>query len=438
MQFKRIALLTSAACGALAIASSASAAEIGGIEFGGYLRSGAGASSEGGEQACFKLAGAGSKYRLGNECETYGELILNVPAYQLPHSDTSFKLHSRLSLFMPQDLSTSNADVEFAELWGEAQNIGSGAFAKASLWAGKRFYKREDVHITDFFYWNNSGNGAGVENIDFGVGKLSYAFRRNAGDVVTGTTTEFFLDPSDGLTKSRRVNTTNKSVISGHDFRLSDIEVNPGGALTLGVDLRFGDNTDAARDAGVNSKTGQLYNIMHTQKGFLGGVNKLALQYGRGTVANLSPGAPNFSANTSDEAWRIVEQLHWEPAGSKWNGMATFVYEDQIDTQKWISVGARPVYHFDDKWSLAVDVGHDRVKPKDGDTRTLTKLTIAPQLSAGAGFFSRPSLRLFYTYAKWNDAAQTAAPAGDALSATGVFGSSTNGSTIGVQVEGWW
>lgn len=438
MQRKPITLLTAAALGSLTIGTAATAAEIGPFEFGGYLRAGAGKSSEGGEQACFKLNGAGSKYRFGNECETFSELIFGVPVYKLAGTDTTFKLHGRVEMVLPQDLSTADSDFNVAELWGEAQNIGRGAFANASIWAGRRFYMRQDVHITDFFFWNNQGNGAGIENIDVGFGKASYAFRRNTGDVVTGSTNQFFVDPADGLVKSRSVNTTTQSVISGHDFRISNIEVNPGGELTLGVDLRFGDNTDSARDAGVKNRNGQMYNIMHTQKGFLGGVNKIALQYGRGSVANLSPSAPNFSAGASDEAWRIVEQLHWEPEGSKLNGMATFVYEDQKDKQTWISVGARPVYHFDDRWSLAFDVGHDRVKPDNGKTRTLTKFTIAPQISAGAGFFSRPSLRLFYTYAKWNDAAQAAATAGDALSSTGVFGSSTNGSTIGVQIEGWW
>ena len=47
-----------------------------GTAFHGYVRAGAG-RSEGDKQACFKLAGAGSKYRLGNECEQYAELELD-------------------------------------------------------------------------------------------------------------------------------------------------------------------------------------------------------------------------------------------------------------------------------------------------------------------------------------------------------------------------
>jgi len=434
---KKVLVPGIAAVGMLAACSAWAAPSVP-LEFGGYIRSGLGASSEGGDQTCFQVAGAGSKYRLGNECETYGELILGANLYQMPQSDTTFKVHTRMSLFMPQNFDAADTETDFPEVWAEADKIGTGMLANARLWVGKRFYQRQDVHITDFYFWNNSGKGGGIENVDLGFGQFSYAYRRNTGDVITGSTTRFELDPSDGLVKPRTVNTTGRSVISGHDFRIGGIKTNPGGELTLGVDLRFADNSDAAKDAGVQNENGQLYNIMHTQQGFLGGFNKLALQYGRGVVANLSPGAPDFAASTSDRAWRIVEQVLWEPEGSRWNGMATAVYENQIGKQKWLSVGARPVYHFDDKWSLAFEVGHDRVKPDNGDTRALTKFTIAPQLSAGPKFMSRPSLRLFYTYAKWNDAAQKAASAGDTLSATGAFGATTHGSTYGLQVEAWW
>jgi hypothetical protein len=45
------------------------------FEFHGYFRSGYGLNSEGGQQVAFEAPGAGAKYRLGNEAETYGEFI---------------------------------------------------------------------------------------------------------------------------------------------------------------------------------------------------------------------------------------------------------------------------------------------------------------------------------------------------------------------------
>src|SRR5262245_43751949 len=49
--------------------------QVGTFEFHGYFRSGYGVNSKGGQQIAFQAPGAGAKYRLGNETETYGELI---------------------------------------------------------------------------------------------------------------------------------------------------------------------------------------------------------------------------------------------------------------------------------------------------------------------------------------------------------------------------
>ncbi|MNT43266.1 Maltoporin precursor [compost metagenome] len=164
----------------------------------------------------------------------------------------------------------------------------------------------------------------------------------------------------------------------------------------------------------------------------------MALQYGKGSAANT--GGFSLGASKDDKVVRLTEQIMIQPKGA-WSGMGTFVYEDKETagvSSKWTSIGARPIYHFTDNYSLAVELGHDIVKPEGGESRNLTKLTFAPQLSAGNSFWSRPVLRAFYTYAKWNKAAQSAAAAETALSSTGVFGGKTNGSSVGFQVESWW
>ena len=79
---------------------------------------------------------------------------------------------------------------------------------------------------------------------------------------------------------------------------------------------------------------------------------------------------------------------------------------------------------------------------KIGGTRKLTKFTVAPTWSpAGQDFWARPEIRLYYTYASWNEAAQRAASlqaAGSALSDSGAFDNARHGSNFGVQVEYWW
>ncbi|HEY0845607.1 MAG TPA: carbohydrate porin [Noviherbaspirillum sp.] len=396
---------------ALALALTASAAQAGiPIDFGGYFRSGFGTSSEGGKEACFGLAGASSKYRLGNECETYGELALGGEAYK-GQNGLGIRINTRLAFVVNQDQDWEQFSPSWREMNVVAENIGTGAFSKAKAWVGKRFYDRHDVHITDYYFWNNSGPGAGLENIDLGPAKLAYAIVRNADTTNSGRTA------------------------LGHDIRVSGIKVNPDGELTLGAQI----NQKRVTSGAPTLAGGHLLTVMHTQGNLMGGFNKIALQYGKGS--GVGTGGINFGAAKDDTVMRVVEQIMVQPSGSKWSGMGTFVYQDTKSAgthTKWTSIGVRPVYHFHENYNLAVELGHDIVKPDGSPTRNLTKLTIAPQLSAGGSFWSRPVLRAYYTYAKWNDAAQAAAAAGSPMSATGVFGSSTNGSTIGFQVETWW
>lgn len=51
------------------------------VDIGGYLRSGYGRTGAGGPMIGFQAPGAASKYRLGNEAETYGELIVGKNFY---------------------------------------------------------------------------------------------------------------------------------------------------------------------------------------------------------------------------------------------------------------------------------------------------------------------------------------------------------------------
>ncbi len=99
----------------------------------------------------------------------------------------------------------------------------------ANIWAGKRFYQRHDVHMIDFYYWDISGPGAGLENIDVGIGKLSLAATRSS---ESGGSSAFGdRDPNTGL---RTYN--NKVPNDVFDVRLAQMAINPGGTLELGVD----------------------------------------------------------------------------------------------------------------------------------------------------------------------------------------------------------
>lgn len=371
------------------------------LDFNGYIRSGA-IWSDSRRTSCLQLPGARSKYRLGNECETYGELSL---AQNLIETDSGGYIAASAMLGFVSDAQDQYEHV--TSFWPEGFFETGGwsdsrLLKDAKYWIGKRYYRRHDIHISDFYYWSNSGYGVGVQDLNLGGAKFSYAYRRNR-----------FVDNEN---------------IYGHDLRWYDITTNTNGALTLGLDLR---NTSDHPTFG--DENGQQLHLQHVQEDIFGGFNKVAFQFGRGIAANLGS-LSDESLTAADKSYRIVEQLLVEP-GTDWSALFALVYERQQGLQTWTSLGLRPVYYLSDHINIAVELGHDRVDPDSGETRTLNKITFATQLAKARGFWSRPVLRAFITYANWNQAARDA---GLAAGTTGVFGTDTHGLNYGIQVEHWW
>ncbi|HNW63065.1 MAG TPA: carbohydrate porin [Piscinibacter sp.] len=406
-KFKRLAI---AAAAASALAAPAVYAQ----EFHGYLRTGVGTTSEGGDQKCFGIAP--SKYRLGNECETYGELAAALP---FGKSDGAWAKYNVMLAFIENngqgDFESVNGgkyDIASRQNWFQAGGFFAkgGALEDAKIWVGKRYYNRHDVHITDYFYWNNSGLGTGIEDINAGAAKLAFAYHQNGNGNNTLST--------------RRLSA-----------RAYDIDVNPGGKLEGELVYLTGSTADKSTTA---PKEGSGFALMleHTQNGVLGGFNKLALIYGKDDAAG---GNWNPTYSTADDGrkgtdeFRIIEQLYFDLKGTGWSGMGTAVYSqvkpDNGDKTTWLSFGVRPQYNFNANVSVAVEAGFDQVK--SGSTKAkLAKLTVAPQYTLSGGFWARPAFRAFATYAKWNDAA--------GAQGGGVFAPDKTGMTYGVQVEAWW
>ena len=97
-----------------------------------------------------------------------------------------------------------------------------------------------------------------------------------------------------------------------------------------------------------------------------------------------------------------------------------------------MSGGARPIVHFTRNVSLAVEGGVDWVKDEAANSEgTLAKITVAPQVSIGNRWNSRPVIRLFVTGATWTD--QFVGRIGGSDNAT-----DNDGLTAGMQGETWW
>ncbi|WP_315251065.1 carbohydrate porin [Pseudomonas fragi] len=382
------------------------------LEFAGYLRSGVGNSLNGGKQSCFKLPGAEAKYRLGNECEQYAELELRQDVYSFDDGSV-LSVDGMASLYNQYDRQLTfqgdNGSARLPQLYAQWSNLPS--LNGGSLWAGRRYYKRNDIHISDFYYWNQSATGAGIEDVLIGGLKYSYAL-------------------------SRKDNLYQENYVTRHDFNVAGFNTNPGGQLELGLSyLDKPERTDA--------HSGWAITAQHVQSEFLGGKNKFAVQYGEGSGTGLGY-TGDFRLDNSSKRYRIVEFFDWQVT-PRFGGQVEAVYQKDFrpdgGNQEWLSLGVRPTYAISEQFKLVTELGHDQVKAADG-TRKLSKFTFAPTWSPkGPGFWMRPEVRLYYTYASWNAAAQRAAnefDAGSALSDSGAFGSARHGSNAGLQVEYWW
>ncbi|ATH79542.1 maltoporin [Vreelandella venusta] len=420
--------------GALCLASGLSAAAAPDIDFTGYARSGIGNTAGGGDQACFKANGAGAKYRLGNECETYAELGFGSTLYE--EGDKSFYFNSMVGYHSNQLNDSEDTGVEMRQLYVQGDNIVE-ALPGASIWAGKRFYRRHDVHINDFFYWDSTGPGAGIENIDVGTGKLHLAWMR-----ATGTDDTEFPDADNRISNDTL------------DIRWSDIPVNADGKLVFGYNYGRAQLSDAQEQYynGSEAERGHLLTVQHEQSNWFGGTNKFAVQYGTDGIINAGNGQGRMNGNPSADAvggdmWRVINHGNVWLSPGKVDLLYAAIYEkkdfDDGSGQTWISGGIRPSYYWTDNLSTALEIGHDHVSFENGGADSnLTKVTLAQQWAAGVSGFARPVIRTFVTYADWHgrDAFQDdgssraldADTVGDAINI-----GDHDGVTFGVQMDVW-
>jgi maltoporin len=123
------------------------------------------------ENTCFKLSGAQTKYRLGNECETWLELGI----FQDIKFDNGIVVHNQVRSSYVGENEASIDFLRWEEAYSEIFNLVDSN--SVSFWLGRRYYKRYDSQISDYFLFNMSGSGLGVDNYRVFNGiTLSYSY----------------------------------------------------------------------------------------------------------------------------------------------------------------------------------------------------------------------------------------------------------------------
>ncbi len=367
----------------------------------GYLRIGVG-STDGGDFTIFQLNGAGSKYRLGNESDVYAEFGLGYRAPLANGSD--FVVEAMVNGYGDSNAFTDGdafaGDSNLVQAYAGIENIGNGAFREAFVWAGRRYYRRRDVHITDFYYENMSGDAVGIENVRLGsVGLSTAAFYYDADDIDYTSTA---LD------------------VRVHDIGFRNGWFGEGGAIWID-----GSGDDQTGDDGYSIR----FHLDNLELGW--GEMRNALMYGAGAGIEFTSTGAAY-ATSDDNRLRFVSQALIRSSEDLESQATLVLQQSQIagEDQTWVSTGIRPQYNFTDNWGAAVEVGFDWFSDDGGD-QSLTKLTLAPFYSFGRkGFFARPQLRAFVTYAEWSDVG--------AITEQAALGNVTDGTSIGIQLEHWW
>ena len=393
--------------------------------FHGYLRAGAGGSAGSGPQSCYGLGGNTMKYRLGNECDSYFEggttWDLNKPG----DDGVVFTGTLWAAEYAPGS-SFGNGTLSLAKAYVEAKNL--DFLNGGVLWIGERYYYRPDIHMLDLQYINLNGNGGGVDNINAGPGKFSYAiFKDN--DNASTMTSGGVLTPTTAAVRQ--------------NFIYKGLPVNPGGKLDLIGSIITGQ--------GVNKNNGYNITLLHNQDAF-GGGNTVGVQYGVGPGTGVSGPccdrigpSGTTAADSGVKRTRVFDHLWIQPTDKFSAEFIALSQKDDgdasigvIGSSTWTSFGVRPVYAVARHVKLQAELGTDSVTFSAGSaSQRLTKLTLAPTIALDSSYWSRPELRFYITHAVWNDAAKAAVnppPAGG----LNPVGASTAGTSAGVQLEAWW
>jgi len=309
----------------------------------------------------------------------------------------------------------------------EAKNVLSPGL---TLWIGSNLYRKNDIHICDYFYFNSlPGQGVGAYYGGLDVAVLTQ----------TGASSFFATDLNAGMPAP----VTPAIVQRERTMFIGQYKVPFGAGTTyvqgLGEFHVVPRSGDAKRDAPDN--------VNPADYGAVGGV-KLHLDLGGGVFSDASARIGNRIANGAesggstyqtfgqpsiDGSYRgaygveLVEHFQWNVGDMvSVNGYATAHYsrgstsyvppQDTMDPSAVLAVpntrldysfGARPTFYLSDQLHLITEGTFQARKDEGRATGTAVKLSVAPTVvpTGERSNWARPEMRLIYTLGLYNQAA---------------------------------
>jgi maltoporin len=412
------------------------------------------------------IGGGRSTSRLGNEQDFYFELSLQQ-AHILGDSpdvaDTSFRVTLQMGS-NPQRQNALNTNIPgtytgMDEAYVEMKNVLKNC-PEITFWAGDRFYDRFNIDSEDYFWLNTSGFGVGAYNIPAGPGTLWVAWLGNNNDNLNeaGTITPFnetshvgnlykqtldlrYHDVDIGFGKLTFVLIGNymkgdryETTVNGVTgiVKASDVYGIGGGAIWT---YDFG-NKSELRISGlyghggtdfqgnIGNQIGQINTAFSNQifRADHGLSNSVGTLDGFPYVQTNAPNNATEALATAYFVWNPVDcfsmgfWVNWEYNDNQTIQTELNSHGDIVTaggSRNLVSVGIRPVYWVADNIAIqgaAAFCYNSNVRTLDSGTANAFGksgqygiFTIAPTIKAKGGFFTRPELRVFATYAIWSN-----------------------------------
>jgi len=435
---------------ALALSSVAASA----VDFHGYFRAGAQASTQGGEVYCLGNGNIGHKVgRLGDECDTYAELTLNQEVYNKANNKWT------VNTLVAYGTQEGNRDLQ-GDSWqgvggdgpwnGQRLSIrelwtGYQTDAGYQIWAGKRFYQRKDIHILDLYYLNNSGYGAGIEGIDVGMGNLAFAVTKWANDGTSDYNRNVYkLDARWNGIPVGPLGNLDASVIYALPFISEQQEANAAGNARANR-ANSGALVTLDLNTAVNSDSVNL-------------MNHFVVQYGTNGFgyigSNDNHAGDNYSPDLDDTGVRVINwgtldagnfglgySLIWAHVDNGDDHPAADGVNFTTPRSGWTySIVLRPEYKWTEFTRTTLELGYSAQKTNGWVANTkyedpdVYKVTLAQQFTPGKGFWTRPAIRFYVSYIGgdefangWDVGYKNKNKDGDEYQIT-----------VGTQVEAWW
>ncbi|MFH4664868.1 carbohydrate porin [Vibrio cidicii] len=406
MKLSKLTLACLVATAGLSAAPVVHAEKSDGFEFHGYFRAGALYS----ENDDFKRAKfPASKERLGRlgiESDNHFELALQK---NFDNDDgQKIRIKTRVGADNAQsagnnqlgtNADAANSSIGMVETFVEFD----GVTETGTLWGGTRFYGKDNyIFMTDFFYTDMSGTGAGIEGVQLGGYKWDFAYIAS--------------DNAEGEWWALNANNPMHSVHVGVD--LDGVELHA-------MAKYLPDNMVDGKEYASNGM--EMTAIVHTDSVFGlsdKGFTKYIAQAGKGlgsgqllggTLTTYNAWKPGNGALEGPANMKKVESGDISARALVWggyffeNGVSIFhsiqgQYNDLDNGGKdsWASAMIRPSFPVSKNFFIATEAGYQYNKWEGangvGDDATNYKLTVAPTIIVPTGFGPAPEIRFLATY----------------------------------------